>query len=60
MLVWLALNGLYNQDMQIKTDISSGPLREREIKKLFSELMRFFLPRRLSACPLKKHSMWNA
>ncbi len=42
MLVWLALNGLYNQDMQIKTDISSGPLREREIKKLFSELIALF------------------
>ncbi|WP_320007487.1 class I adenylate cyclase [Maridesulfovibrio sp.] len=42
MLVWLALNRLYNREMQIKTDISSGPLREREVKKLIQDLMVFF------------------
>ncbi|ACS78770.1 class I adenylate cyclase [Maridesulfovibrio salexigens] len=54
MLVWLALNGLYNQEMQIKTDISSGPLREREIKKLFSELMRFFPPKKTFNVPIEE------
>ncbi|WP_419780867.1 class I adenylate cyclase [Maridesulfovibrio sp.] len=42
MLVWLALNGLYGQEMQVKTDINSGPLREREVKKLIQDLMIFF------------------
>jgi len=42
MLVWLALNGLYSQEMQVKTDINSGPLREREVKKLIQDLMIFF------------------
>ncbi|NDV25433.1 class I adenylate cyclase [Desulfovibrio sp. JC010] len=42
MLVWLALNGLFNQEMQVKTDMSAAPLRARELKKLFSDLMLFF------------------
>ncbi|NDV21155.1 class I adenylate cyclase [Desulfovibrio sp. JC022] len=54
MLVWLTLNGLYNQDMQVKTDISSGPLREREIKKLFSELMLFFPPKVTFNIPIEE------
>ncbi|TIH17409.1 adenylate cyclase [Marinifilum sp. JC120] len=54
MLVWLALNDLYNQDMQIKTDISSGPLREREIKKLFSDLMLFFPSKKTFNVPIEE------
>ncbi|WP_319762193.1 class I adenylate cyclase [Maridesulfovibrio sp.] len=54
MLVWLALNGLYNHDMQVKTDISSGPLREREIKKLFSDLMHFFPPQKTFSVALEE------
>ena len=54
MLVWLALNGLYSKNMQIKTDISSGPLREREIAKLFTELMNFFPPKETFNVPIEE------
>ncbi|WP_245577196.1 class I adenylate cyclase [Maridesulfovibrio zosterae] len=46
MLVWLALNGLYNSQMKTKTDLSSAPVRDRDLKKLFENLSLFF--------PLKK------
>ncbi|GEM_PF-3864340 len=46
MLVWLALNGLYDSKMQTKTDLSSAPIRDRDLKKFFEHLIMFF--------PLKK------
>lgn len=53
-LVWLALNGLYSQEMQIKTGINSGTLRDREIKKLFNDLILFFPPKENFNVPIEE------
>ncbi|WP_319780977.1 class I adenylate cyclase [Maridesulfovibrio sp.] len=54
MLVWLALNRLYDKEMQVKTDINSGPLRERDLKRLFSELMLFFPQKTTFKVPIEE------
>ncbi|WP_432737936.1 class I adenylate cyclase [Maridesulfovibrio sp. FT414] len=42
MLVWVALNGIYNRDMKIRSDMSSAPVRDREVAGLLESLMQFF------------------
>lgn len=42
MLVWAALNGLYTPEMKIKTDMTSTPVRDKEVSGLFESLVSFF------------------
>jgi adenylate cyclase class 1 len=41
-LTWFALNRLYQPEMMIKTDMSSAPVRKRDIKELMNSLCDFF------------------
>lgn len=53
-LVWLALNKLYDTSIKIKMDLSSSPIRERDIRSLFIELKNFFPPKTVFDTPLEE------
>lgn len=42
MLTWFALNKLYDPQMGIKIDLSSNPVRERDVRSLLNKLCSFF------------------
>lgn len=42
MLAWFALNKLYDSKMKIKTDLTSAPVRKRDVSNIFKGLCSFF------------------
>ncbi|OEU70201.1 MAG: adenylate cyclase [Desulfovibrio sp. S3730MH75] len=53
-LVWLVMNGLYDPNIKIKTDLSSAPIRDREIKTLVADLKKFFPPKHTFDTPIEE------
>ncbi len=53
-LVWLVMNGLYDPSIKIKTDLSSAPIRDREIKTLVTDLKKFFPPKHTFDTPIEE------
>ncbi|CCO22488.1 class I adenylate cyclase [Maridesulfovibrio hydrothermalis] len=53
-LIWLVLNGLYDSKMRLKTDLSSAPLRDRDLKKLFANLTAFFPRKTIFNTPVEE------
>ncbi|SDK31193.1 adenylate cyclase, class 1 [Maridesulfovibrio ferrireducens] len=53
-LAWLVLNGLYDSSIKIKTDLSSSPVRDRDIRKLFTDIKKFFPPKSIFDTPIEE------
>ncbi|WP_051676932.1 class I adenylate cyclase [Maridesulfovibrio frigidus] len=53
-LVWLVMNGLYDPSIKLKTDLSSAPVRDREIKTLVADLKKFFPPKHTFDTPIEE------
>ncbi|SMF01161.1 class I adenylate cyclase [Desulfovibrio gilichinskyi] len=54
MLVWLVLNKLYDSSIKIKMDLSASPVRDRDIRSLFTELKKFFPPKTVFDTPIEE------
>ena len=54
MLVWSGLNGLYTSEMKIRTDMTSAPVRDREVAGLFESLVQFFPAKKVFKTPVEE------
>ncbi|WP_320170898.1 class I adenylate cyclase [Maridesulfovibrio sp.] len=54
MLVWVVLNGLYHNDMKMRTDMTSAPVRDRELIGLFDSLEQFFPLKEVFKTPVEE------
>ncbi len=54
MLVWLVLNKLYDSSIKVKMDLSASPVRDRDVRSLFTELKKFFPPKTVFDTPIEE------